>query len=329
MLQRRSPTRRPDARVVVGAAVPLAAAALAMAVTTVVPLLSALLVALALGAVVVNLAPRAGRASQAVGGAEHAAKQMLRLGIVLLGLTLSLSDLAAIGWQGLLVVVATVGVTFVVTVRVGRRLGLDPGLATLIAAGFSICGAAAIAAVSQTVRAKPRDVGLAVSLVTIFGSAMIAVVPWLSHVIGLGEQDAATWAGASIHEVAQVVAAGSVLGGSALATATTVKLARVVMVAPVTAIVKRRHAGSGGAPVPWFVTGFLAAVVLRTLVDVPDPVLGVASVLSTLLLAAGMFGLGLAIRVRDLWPLPGRAFAAAGVATAAALTVPLVILLLT
>lgn len=330
MLDRTTATARiVTSRSLVGPAVPVAAAALAMAVNAAIPLLSAMLLAIVMGALAANLGGRSERVRISLTRAESAAKTMLRLGIVLLGLTMSLTDLAAIGWRGLLVVLATVSVTFLATSVIGRRLGLDTGLRTLVAAGFSICGAAAIAAVSQTVRAKGRDIGLAIALVTIFGTAMIAVVPWLSDLMGLTEQDAAMWAGASIHEVAQVVAAGSLLGGTALATATTVKLARVVMIAPVTALVKRQHRGGAGAAVPWFVTGFLVAVVLRTILDLPGVVLDVTGHAATLLLAAGMFGLGLTIRVRDLWPLPGRAFALAAIATVVAAAVPLTLLLLT
>jgi uncharacterized integral membrane protein (TIGR00698 family) len=320
--------QRPTA-LAVAAALPVLAALVAAAVHALVPLLSALLAAILLGALTSNLAGRRDR-TQVLQRAEQVAKHLLRLGIVLLGVTMSLTDLALIGWRGIALVLATVAVTFIVTATLGRRLGLDAGLSTLIAAGFSICGAAAIAAISQTLPVKNRDVGLAVTLVTVFGTAMIAVVPWAAALLGLGQQEAAMWAGASIHEVAQVVAAGSLLGGGgALATATTVKLARVVMVAPVTAITKRRHRTGTGASVPWFVTGFLAAVVLRTVGVIPEALLDVVTSGATLLLAAGMFGMGLAIRVRDLWPLPIRAFALAAIATVVAAVVPLTLLLVT
>ncbi|WP_162458405.1 YeiH family protein [Pseudactinotalea terrae] len=333
MLNRLSQEER-LATLAIGAALPVLVALAAMATSALAPLVSALLVALVIGTLTANLAPRrrlpeGQQRTDGLQRAEQVAKHLLRLGIVLLGLQMSLTDLAAIGWRGVALVLATVAATFVVTASLGRRLGLDAGLSTLIAAGFSICGAAAIAAISQTVPTKSRDVGLAVTLVTIFGTAMIVVVPWLAHVLGLGEQEAAMWAGASIHEVAQVVAAGSLLGGGALATATTVKLARVVMVAPVTAIVKRQHGAGEGASVPWFVTGFLSAVALRTVVDISPQILDVAGPAATLFLAAGMFGMGLAIRLRDLWPLPVRAFGLAAIATVVAAAVPLTMLLLT
>lgn len=309
---------------------PLAVAALAMVAAARFPLVSAMLLAMGGGVVVANTAGRSSRMRPALQNSERAAKHLLRAGIVLLGLRIAVSDLGAIGWRGIAVVVATVAVTFAGTMWLGARLGLDRGLTTLIAAGFSICGAAAVATVSEQVHAKQRDVGVALALVTVMGTVMIGVVPWLSSVLGLSEQDAAVWAGASIHEVAQVVAAGSLIGAGALAAATTVKLARVVLLAPVTAVVGRMAIGSRGrAGVPWFVTGFLVAVVVRSLGVLPAAVVDAALTVSTLLLAAGMFGLGLAIRATELWPLPGRAIALAGSATAIAAAVPLTTLLLT
>ncbi|RYJ02159.1 MAG: putative sulfate exporter family transporter, partial [Actinomycetales bacterium] len=158
------------------AALTLAVAAIAVAASAVVPLLGPLLLALAAGAVVAN-SPLAGVV------ADHArvTKLLLRCGVVLLGLRIAGADLVAVGPEGAVVVVATVVCTYVATQRLGRRLGLDRDLVTLIAAGFSICGAAAVAAVNDAVRARERDVGVAVALVTLFGSAMIALVPVLGR----------------------------------------------------------------------------------------------------------------------------------------------------
>lgn len=308
---------------------PLAIAAGAMAVAARFPLVSALLLAIGVGVVLANTLGRSAAAAPVLRAAEGTSKHLLRAGIVLLGLRIALSDLVGIGWRGLAVVVATVAVTFAATMWLGARLGLDRGLVTLVAAGFSICGAAAVATVSEQVRVRQRDVAIALALVTIMGTVMIGAVPWLASVIGLSELDAGVWAGASIHEVAQVVAAGSLVGAGALATATTVKLARVVLLAPVTAVVGRMAIGSRGrAGVPWFVTGFLVAVVVRSLGVLPAAVVDAALTVSTLLLAAGMLGLGLAIRARELWPLPGRAIALAVASTMIAASVPLVIILL-
>lgn len=296
---------------------PLGAAALSLAIAPLVPLIGPLLVALALGAVIAN-SPLAGR--PALAGQDAAGRLLLRLGVVALGLRLPVGDVLAVGGSGLAVVVVTVTVTYLGTLLIGDRLGLEHGFVTLVAAGFSICGAAAIAAVEGSARANRRDVALAVALVTVYGSAMIVLVPWLAAMLGLTERQAALWAGASIHEVAQVAAAASLVGSGAVALAMTVKLGRVLLLAPVNVAAGRRgqhHAGgTTHVPiVPWFVAGFAVAVAIRSSGILGATALEVADLAATVLLAAGMFGLGLGIRARELWPVPARALVLATLST--------------
>ena len=291
---------------------PLVAAALAMLVSPFVPLLSPLLLALAAGMLVAN-----SRLAEVPVVAQHAraSRLLLRLGVAGLGLGLPVGEVLAIGPAGLTVIAVTVAVTFRGTLAAGRRLGLDEGFVVLLSAGFSICGAAAIAAIEDTVRGRERYVALAVALVTIFGSGMIVLVPWASGVIGLTDHQAAIWAGASIHEVAQVVAAGSLIGAPAVALATTVKLGRVALLAPISALLAKGATGTPAPLVPWFVLAFAAAVAVRSTGWLPAPVLGAGSLVTTLLLAGGMYGLGLGIRVRELWPLPAQALVLATIST--------------
>ena len=291
---------------------PLAAAGLAMALAPVVPLLSPLLLALVVGAVVAN-SPLMG--VRAVVDHGPATRLLLRLGVAALGLQLPFGDIVGIGPVGLVVIVTTVAVTFRTTLAVGRRLGLDEGFVVLLSAGFSICGAAAIAGVQDSVRAKEKFVALAVAMVTIFGSAMIVLVPWLAGVIGLTDHQAAIWAGASIHEVAQVAAAGSLIGGPAVALAMTVKLGRVALLAPISALLAKGAKGVSAPLVPWFIVAFAVAVAVRSTGLLPASVLEGTDLATTLLLAAGMYGLGMGIRARDLWPLPVQALTLATVST--------------
>lgn len=297
------------------ALIPLGAACLVALLADASPLVSPLLMALVLGAVVANTRLIQLRALQ---GQDAVTKTMLRGGVVLLGLRLPAADVLAIGWGAVAIIVATVVVTYTGTRYLGRRMGLSDELVILIAAGFSICGAAAIAAVSDAVRARQRDVALAVALVTIFGSVMIGAVPAAAAALGLTSAQAAIWAGASIHEVAQVVAAGSLVGGGAVALATTVKLGRVALLAPTYAVAARgaSHGDAARVPVvPWFVTGFAIAVAIRSLEILPQQILGPSNQVATLLLAAGMFGLGLGLRLADLRPIPVRALLLAASST--------------
>lgn len=305
---------------------PLAVAVGAWAVSQFFPLASPLILALALGAAVAN--SRLAKA-RVFDGCASAAKFMLRLGVALLGLRLALSDIAQLGLFGLLLIVATVASTFYLTQWVGRRMQLEQELVSLLASGFAVCGAAAIAAVQDSAKAKEKNVGLALALVTIHGTVMLAAIPLLGDLLGFDERTTALWAGASIHEVAQVAAAAALIGPGALAIAMSIKLGRVLMLAPVHHAVARSHHAGGGfslREVPWFLTAFIGAVALRATGILPPVALDLASDASSILLAAGMFGLGLGIAVRDLWPVPARAVILSLVATATVTLVPLALL---
>lgn len=287
--------------------------ALASLATFVLPTVSTLLVAIVLGAVVANTVPVPTRLAP---GIDLAAKRVLRVGIVLLGLQIGLQDILGLGVPMMLTVVATVGIGIPATVWVGGRLGVPPTQRLLIACGFSICGAAAVAAVDGVTDAEEEDVALSVGLVVLFGTLMIPLVPLLSGLLGLSEYQAGLWAGASTHEVAQVVAIGGTLGSGALAVAVVVKLARVLMLAPVMTVLAwqaRRAAGSANGPtgtlppvVPLFVVGFVAMMLLASTGVLPAPALEGAKTLESMFLATAMFALGLGVRVRALLKVGAR-----------------------
>ena len=129
----------------------------------------------------------------------------------------------------------------------GHLLGIGWTQRFLIACGFSICGAPRWSPWTAC-HADEEEVLTAVALVVIFGTAMIPLIPLLSNMIGLTDVESGLWAGGSIHEVAQVVATGGAIGGGALAVAVVVKLARVIMLAPVIAVVSARPEGSTAMP---------------------------------------------------------------------------------
>lgn len=286
-----------------GLAVCLAAALLGWGVSLLVPALSALLVAIVAGIAVGNIRPSARDDLQP--GSGIAAKPLLRVGIVLLGLKVSLTDIAGLGWQVVVLVVLIVAIGMVAGYWIGRALGLDAELSMLVAAGFSICGAAAVAAVDGVLRPAKEAVATAIALVVLFGTTMIAIVPLTARLTGMDDQVTALWAGGGTHEVARVVAIGGIAGGGAvLATAVIVKLARVVLLAPVMVAVawwQRRRVGpahdQAARPplLPWFVAGFVAMVLLRTWVPLPSWLLAGLGHVQTLLLAMAMFALGLGV----------------------------------
>lgn len=303
----------------------LLAAALAVVVAFVInrflPALSPLTIAVILGALVGNLGLGL---TVLKPGLAFAAKKLLRAGIVLLGLKLAVGDVLQLGGRGLAVVVAVVAITFFGTQLLGRAMGVPAGTRLLLATGFSICGASAVAAMDGVTHNKEEDVVTAIALVTMCGSLAIVLLPLLQRPLGLSDVAFGTWTGASVHDVAQVVATASVVGPAALAPAVIVKLTRVVLLAPLVAgmslwrrgrAAASRSADGDGAgdtrpPIlPLFVAGFLAMVAVRSLNLLPGAALDVAQTVETVLLAAALFGLGTSVHLRTLFTTGGRALA--------------------
>jgi uncharacterized integral membrane protein (TIGR00698 family) len=310
--------------VVPGLALVAVCVAAAYAVSHAVPSISPLVASVAFGALLANigLVPEWSRA-----GAHFAAKRLLRFGVVLLGFQLAVREVLALGGPGLVVVAMVVTTTFFGTQWLGRRLGVSAPLSLLIATGFSICGASAVAAVEGVADADEEEVAFAIGLVTLCGSLAIAILPALAGPLGLHGSRFGAWTGASVHDVAQVVATASTGGSAALRTAVIVKLTRVVLLAPLVAgvtLARRRRVVSATAndtpddpataheipakpPIlPLFVVGFLVAIALRSASVVPTGWLPTLKVAETLTLAAALVGLGTGVRIAKLRRLGGR-----------------------
>ena len=236
-------------------------------------------------------------------------KKLLRVGIVLLGFSVSFGSIAALGLPLIAVVAVSLVATLVLTTWVGRRLGLSPARSLLLGTGTAICGASAIAAMEDTAGADEEDVTIAIAMVTLFGTIALVLLPLLQGPLGLNDLQFGAWAGASVHEVGQVVAAASPAGAAVLAIAVVVKLTRVVMLAPMVAAVsviqRIRNTnptteGKRTPIVPLFVLGFLACVALRSTGLLPEQALSWITQIQVAALGAALFGMGCSVKIASL-----------------------------
>ncbi len=308
-----------------GLPVIIAGVALALLAHSVVETVGVLTWAVLIGAVVANVGILP---AVAVPGLDYATRKLLRLGIVLLGFSLSLVAIGALGAPVIALVVVTLLTTLLLTTWLGHRMSLGHARSLLIGTGFAICGASAIAAMEENAEADDDDVAVAIAMVTLCGTAAMIALPLLQAPLGLSNEEFGVWAGASVHEVGQVVAAASPAGSAAVAVAVVVKLTRVLMLAPVVAGVSatRRYRqrrgqrdltnpadtvdttqanqsgpGSKLPPlVPFFVLAFLVCVGVRSTGVVPAGLLAVIEQLQTIALAAALFGMGTGVRLRQL-----------------------------
>lgn len=332
-----------------GLLVAAAGAALGWVVHLLLPSVPWLTASLVAGVIVGCLPPARGLLDgSAKPGLTTAAKRLLRVGIVVLGLQLSLGDVAGLGWLSILGIAALVVASFAVVYSVARLLRLPGDEPALLAAGFSICGVSAVGAMAAARGSSEEDQARPTTLVTLFGTLAIVVLPLLAIPLGLRGADDGHWIGASVHDVGQVVATAGSAGPVVLAAAVLVKLTRVLMLAPMVALASARErrrmradaAGgsgegvSGAGPVvklppivPVFIVGFLVAVLARTLMQLvdwqPAWLLADANLVQSALLAAALTGIGAGLRLERMLRGGGRAIAAGALGWAAILVLAL------
>jgi uncharacterized integral membrane protein (TIGR00698 family) len=286
-----------------------------------VPAVGVLTWAVALGMVAGNTRLLPAGARQALGALT---RRLLRIGIVLLGFSVSFGAIAALGIGTIGLVAGVLVATLVVTTWLGNRVRLGPARSLIIGTGFAICGASAIAAMEDTAGADEEDVAVGIAMVTLFGTLAMVLLPLLAGPLGLSDQQFGIWAGASIQEVGQVVAAAGAGGAAVVAVAVVVKLTRVLLLAPVVATVSvrkrladpgRTTAGSRPPVVPLFVLGFLACVALRSTGVVPAGALAAIAQVQVAALGAALFGMGAAVRLASLFRGSSRVLAVAAFST--------------
>jgi uncharacterized integral membrane protein (TIGR00698 family) len=268
-------------------------------IATLSPMILAILIGIAFHNVV-------GTPPWAKAGVTFSLRRVLRAAIILLGLQLTITQVAEVGGNGLLIIAAALVSTFVFTVWIGRLLGVERKLAQLIAAGTSICGASAVIATNTVTNAPDEDVAYAVACVTVFGSVAMFTYPMLPGLLHLDPHAFGLWSGASVHEIAQVVAAAFQDGQKAGEFGTIAKLSRVMLLAPTVialgmmARCSARASNIARARLPWFVLGFIALVGLNSLVTIPAEAKAVIVAVTTFMLSVALAAMGLETDIAKL-----------------------------
>jgi uncharacterized integral membrane protein (TIGR00698 family) len=280
--------------------------------------ISALTLAIVIGMIAGNtFYPRI--AGVSARGVAFSKQTLLRLGIILFGLRLTFQDIGRVGVVGVMVDAIVLSSTFALSWWAGTRLfGLNRRTAMLIGAGSSICGAAAVMATEPVVRGRAEEVSIAVSTVVAFGTLAIFIYPALYHLndrlhwVSITPFAYGIFTGSTVHEVAQVVAAGKAVAESAANTAVITKLVRVMMLAPFLVLLSAylsRNSEEGATlataarphpwrgVIPWFALGFIAVAGFNSLALLPHTVVSSAIDADTLILATAMAALGVSTQV--------------------------------
>lgn len=278
-----------------------------------------------------------GLSSSVAPGSKFAAKTVLKIAIVLLGLRFSLTAVAETGLTALVAIVGVIAAAFA-SIAVLRRLMPLPGLlAVLISVGTAICGNSAIAAAAPILGADEEEVAFASGTITLFGTIAVVVFPLIGVALGFGDAQFGIAAGAGVHDSAQAVASGFIFSERAGEIATVVKLTRTAFLVPLlivlslTSVDAARPVSVRGvaAVMPWFTVGFVVLSAVRTAGDAIvgdtalwEAVLGATAWAATFMLVVAMVGIGLGtswsrmrtIGIRPFWAGLVAAMTVAGVA---------------
>ncbi|GAB6069317.1 YeiH family protein [Thiomicrorhabdus hydrogeniphila] len=259
-------------------------------------------------------------------GISFSARKILRLAIILYGFAITLQEIASIGWQGILLAALVVSTILSVGYMIGTKfLKMDSETALLTSAGSGICGAAAVLALEPVTKAQGHQTSAAVATVVVFGTISMFLYPILDgmHFFQLSNEAKGLYFGATIHEVAQVVGASSILPQDAQDYAVIEKMTRVLMIVPAILVVSwfmsrkksenQTEKSSFVAAIPWFAIAFLAVAAFNSLHLLPQHIVSSIHEVDTFLLTMAMVALGMETQISKMKQVGGKAFILAAI----------------
>ena len=245
---------------------------------------------------------------------KFTSKKILKIAIVLLGASLSVSTIMSVGKRTFLVMIFTFAVCFGGGYFIRKLFGLNWKLGNLISAGTGICGGSAVAAIAPVIDAEDKDVAFAMSSTFLFDMVMVALYPIMGRLLGLSDMAYGIWAGTSVNDTASVVASGYAFSELAGDFATMVKLTRTIAIIPTVLVfafigtrIKRKEMQATGNGkkvnllkiIPWFIGGFLLMAIVNSLGYIPAEVSGVIKGSSKFLMVTALAAIGLGTSIAD------------------------------
>jgi uncharacterized integral membrane protein (TIGR00698 family) len=220
---------------------------------------------------------------------------LLQASVVGLGFGLSLGTELRVGGRSAVYTVTGIVLTLAAGALLGRLAGTTGPLSTLISFGTAICGGSAIAAMAPVVKAKSDEIAVALATVFTLNAAALLLFPAVGNLIHLDQGQFGLWAGLAIHDTSSVVGAASAFGAEALAVATTVKLTRALWIMPCVLGAALFLRSDQRVKFPLFITGFVAAAAVRTLLPSLSPLWDALVVVArqSLVLTLFLIGTGL------------------------------------
>lgn len=266
--------------------------------------ISSFLFAIVIGMLVANFTNIAQRKDFQY-GINFSSKKLLRFGIILIGFKLSLIELTRLGLKGIIFISLLVPTTLFVTMWLGKKMGLSRNMSVCLAAGTSICGASAVATIGPIIDADEKEIAFGIGAITFFGTIAMFVFPIIFRTFGLDSNADfyGAWVGASLPDVAEVVAASGAVGSTAAESmAILTKLTRVLFLMPISIGFTLWNGGKEGRKVetPWYIIAFVGVVIFNSFDLLPKEMLEQIKNMGNLILTVAMASLGLKTNIKDM-----------------------------
>lgn len=244
-------------------------------------------------------------------GIKWTSKKILRVGIIMAGITLSFPQVIKAGKYALILMLFTLVTSFGVGYLCKKVFKINWKLASLLSVSTAICGGTAVATLGPTIRAKNRDIAYAISATFVFDIITVIAFPWIGRLLGLSDTGYGLWVGTAVNDTSSVVAAGYAFSEAAGLLATIVKLTRTLFIVPIVLVFSwiyaKKEASSQAATkvriskiFPWFILGFLAVVAIRSTGLVPDNLVIGISFLSKFSLSMALAAIGLNTSLKEV-----------------------------
>lgn len=263
------------------------------------------------------LNPLVSRYSSFSPGMNWTSKKILRMGIILTGITLSFSQIFEAGKYALLLMCFTLTTAFGVGYICGKVFKINWKLSSLLSVSTAICGGTAVATLGPTIGAEDRDIAYAISATFLFDLITVILFPWIGHLLGLSDTGYGLWIGTAVNDTSSVIAAGYAFSEGAGSLATIVKLTRTLFIVPVVIVFSWIHAkkelaeSSKGQNAnrqrisiskifPWFILGFLSMVAIKSTAIIPPAGVNTISVISKGFLSMALGAIGMKTSIKEV-----------------------------
>ncbi|MGL5745668.1 MAG: YeiH family protein [Cetobacterium sp.] len=257
-------------------------------------------------------------------GSKFSESDLLSYSIVLLGGTLSFNTILQLGFSGIIFIILQMGLTIVLTMFIGKKLGFSKHFSALMASGNAVCGSSAIGATSPVIKANDNDKGISITIVNLTGTLlMFALLPVANYLYSYDTLQTSALLGGILQSVGQVIAAGSMVNHNVLEMSTIFKIVRIVFLVIVvmwcskefkdndfekefkedtqTTLQKEAYSkNKKSLSVPWYIIGFFILCALFSLGLIPEAFSKTFKLISSKFEIIALAGIGMRINISEL-----------------------------